>query len=175
MCFCGFSQQKQPRHLGHTCITWAPEDAKSLETLWTRHRKWQGESAAKTRGSRRLIHTVVETVGNVYVFFCQHTSHANSKSQESDVFFFHLPCFMLSCHFEPTSKATIMGLFFLYNTARCILTLFLPWNICSRLYDGNHITHYFGEFEGHQNQESPRKRYFFSKLFDNSRIGLVSV
>ena len=63
--------------------------------------------------------------------------------------------------FEPISKATIMGQFFLYNTARCILTLFLPWNICLRLYDGNHITHYFGEFEGHQNQESPLKRCFF--------------
>lgn len=94
-------------------------------------------------------------------FFCQHTSHANSKSQESYGFFFHLPCFMLSCHFEPISNATIMGHFFLYNTVRCILTLFLPWNICLRLYDGNHITHYFGEFEGHQNQESPLKRCFF--------------
>ena len=131
-----------------------------------RPRKPVGRGGWFTRSLRRL---------EMSMFFFANTQVMPILSLKSLMFFFHLPCFMLSCHFEPTSKATIMGHFFPYNTARCILTLFLPWNICSRLYDGNHITHCFGEFEGHQNQESPRKRCFFSKLFDNSRIGLVSV
>lgn len=135
-----------------------PLDSTSKMTNVNRPRKPVGRGGWFTQ--------VVETVGNVYVFFCQHTSHANSKSQESYGFFFHLQSFMLSCHFEPISNATIMGHFFSVQHSPLYLDIVFTLEYLLRLYDGNHITHCFGEFEGHQNQESPRKRCFFSKLFE---------
>lgn len=66
----------------------------------------------KPVGSRRLIHRGRGDGWKCLYFFCQHTSHANSKSQESYVFFFHLPCFMLSCHLNLFQKLQSWANFF---------------------------------------------------------------